>query len=299
MKKKLLYLTSIVLFSASSINAQIKVWDFGAEDMGAGYTNMLDVTKMNTVVYSGAAAAGSEATTNLIGSFTVDKIKVLGGGTDRIRTTNPSITRYDGISTTSPLPHPIFNSTATYTPSGYFGSLYFNGKGTSTKWCYTLTLTAGQEVTMICKSYSTSSSTQGTLEVSGPSVVTIPPYPVVANPLGMQEVHFTAGAAGDYIIYDSSSKLQVYRIYFGNVTSTFLANKVFQKELGVVVFAKDSKIFLSNIKSSTKVKVYNVLGALVKSAQADADTSLDINAGVYIVKAKSAEGEKSVKVIVQ
>ncbi|MBP6587670.1 MAG: T9SS type A sorting domain-containing protein [Flavobacterium sp.] len=57
-------------------------------------------------------------------------------------------------------------------------------------------------------------------------------------------------------------------------------------------------MFLSNIKTSTKVNVYNVLGALVKTAQLDADSSLDVNGGVYIVNAKSAEGEKSVKVIV-
>lgn len=65
------------------------------------------------------------------------------------------------------------------------------------------------------------------------------------------------------------------------------------------MYSKDSKIFLSNIKSSTQVEVYNVLGALVKSAQADADTSLDINSGVYIVKAKSIDGENAVKVMVQ
>lgn len=288
-----------MLFSASYVNAQIKVWDFGAEDLGAGYTNMLDVNTMNTVVYSGPAGAGSEATTNLIGTFTVDKVKVIGGGTDRIRTSNPNITRYDGIATSAPLPHPTYNSTATYTPSGYFGSLYFNGKGATNKWCFILTLAAGESVTMICKSYSTSGSTQGTLQVSGPSAVTIPAYPVVASPAGMQEVHFTAGTAGDYIIYDNSSKLQVYRIYFGNVSGVVLGNKSFQKESDVTIYSKDSKIFLSNIKSTTQVAVYNVLGALVKTTQTDGDTSIDSNNGVYIVNVKSADGEKSVKVIVQ
>ena len=69
--------------------------------------------------------------------------------------------------------------------------------------------------------------------------------------------------------------------------------------MDITVYAKQNKIFLSNLKSKTQINVYNLLGALVKSAQADADTSLDVNSGIYIVNAKSADGEKSVKVIVQ
>lgn len=102
------------------------------------------------------------------------------------------------------------------------------------------------------------------------------------------------GTGGTIYVYSNSS-INYHKIA---VTDGVLSTKDFQKELDVTVFAKDGKIFLSNIKSSTKVNVYNVLGALVKTAQLDADSSLDINGGVYIVNAKSTEGEKSVKVIV-
>ena len=40
-------------------------------------------------------------------------------------------------------------------------------------------------------------------------------------------------------------------------------------------------------------------GALVKSVKASENTSFELQSGVYIVNAKSAEGEKSVKVLVQ
>lgn len=109
-----------------------------------------------------------------------------------------------------------------------------------------------------------------------------------------------AAAAGKYYVYgDNGNNIYKIEVTGANVTTPALSTKDFQKELDVTVFAKDGKIFLSNIKTSTKVNVYNVLGALVKTAQLDADSSLDINGGVYIVNAKSAEGEKSVKVIVQ
>lgn len=109
----------------------------------------------------------------------------------------------------------------------------------------------------------------------------------------------STGAGRLYLYANNGMYISKIEVTGANVTTPALSTKNFQKELDVTVFAKDNKIFLSNIKSSTKVNVYNVLGALVKTAQLDADSSLDINGGVYIVNAKSAEGEKSVKVIVQ
>ena len=48
MKKKLLYLILPMLFAASTINGQIKVWDFGANPMGAGFTDMITVANQTT-----------------------------------------------------------------------------------------------------------------------------------------------------------------------------------------------------------------------------------------------------------
>ena len=115
--------------------------------------------------------------------------------------------------------------------------------------------------------------------------------------------NYTGGAGNLYLFSDAGANYYKIEVIASGSTglgnTTTLANKSFQKELDITVYAEQNKIFLSNLKSKTQVNVYNLLGALVKSTQADADTSLDINSGIYIVNAKSADGEKSVKGIVQ
>lgn len=63
------------------------------------------------------------------------------------------------------------------------------------------------------------------------------------------------------------------------------------------VNAVGSKIFVSNVKSSTEVSVYGITGALVKSFKTDTDTDFDFKSGLWIVKIKTIDGEKSVKLI--
>ncbi len=112
----------------------------------------------------------------------------------------------------------------------------------------------------------------------------------------------SATVNGNVYIYGDAS-CNLYRITvtgpLGTTQLLSLSNQNFQKVSDITIYAKDGKINLSNIKSNTSVSVYNVLGALVKSVQTDGNTSLDINSGIYIVNAKSAQGEQSVKVIVK
>jgi hypothetical protein len=63
------------------------------------------------------------------------------------------------------------------------------------------------------------------------------------------------------------------------------------------VNAVGSKIFVSNVKSSTEVSVYSITGALVKSFKTDTDTDFNFKSGLWIVKIKTIDGEKSVKLI--
>ncbi|MNG35920.1 hypothetical protein D3C84_1227920 [compost metagenome] len=55
---------------------------------------------------------------------------------------------------------------------------------------------------------------------------------------------------------------------------------------------------MSNVKSDTQVDVYGISGVLVKSFKTGSDTSFDLNTGIYVVRSKSTEGEKSAKVLV-
>jgi len=280
MKKTLLYLILPMLFASSSVNAQIKVWDFGGEtvaDFGSyTFTNMLTPTALNNW-YPGTVVAGSTGV-NIPAAvnITTGVLRWTGGvNSDRLRVSDLGISRWDtGVSA----------GTGNYL---YLtGRIYVNSAGASARGLW-ITLTAGQEITIIARA----DADGGTLNFGTQTA---------SLNLAMTEYHFTAATAGEYQIWGSVGKPSFYRLYLGNVTTPIdLANKSFQKELDILVYAKQNKIFLSNLKSKTQVNVYNLLGALVKSTQVDADSSLDINSGVYIVNAKSAEGEKSVKVIVQ
>jgi hypothetical protein len=310
MKKKLLYFTSLLLFSAVSVNAQIDVWDFGAEQLATpAYNNMIQVNTINenlntTVIVANTAgfkwpltvSVGAAGNTLAAGGIVVIGKLTLTPGADRIRTTNTTITRYDS---TNGAPVGVTGVYPAFVGATNTGMINFQGVGSASARNISMDLAAGESATFFIQTTATGSTyTTGLLNYVVPSgAAAIASKTLTSGQL--YEIHITADVAGKYTIYDSQFKLSLYRAYRGNVTNALLGTKNFQKTLDVNVYAKDGKIFLSNIKSSTKVEVYSVLGSLVKSTQADADNSLDINSGVYIVKVKSAEGEKSVKVVVQ
>lgn len=282
MKKTLLYLIIPMLFASASVNSQIKVWDFGGETVAnfGSYTfqNMISPTAMNTW-YGGTVVAGTTGVTLPASlDITTGLLRWAGGvNSDRLRVLDTNISRYDtGASA----------GTADY--SYLTGRMYVNSSSGTGRGLF-ITLTAGQQITVIARADADGSTLNFNTQTAPLN-------------LAMTEYHFTATTAGEYQLFASTGgKVSYYRLYLGNVTTptTALGVKSFQKVSDVNVYSKESKIFLSNIKSKTQVSVYNVLGALVKSINADGDVSLDINGGVYIVNAKSADGAKSVKVIVQ
>lgn len=111
----------------------------------------------------------------------------------------------------------------------------------------------------------------------------------------------TIPAAGKYYIYgDAAININKIEVTGANVTTPALSTENFLKESSVIILAKDSKINISNIKSKTQVEVYNITGNLVKTIHTDSDASFELEtSGLCIVKAKSAEGEKAVIVIVK
>jgi hypothetical protein len=270
MKKKLLYLTSIVLFSAASINAQTKVWDFGNDttnwpiNAGIGNTEKV-VDKLGlyphpTNTNFGAVAVSSATFPD--GYTAANRFQTNGGGAPAVASPFLPTLRYLYFTVDGPCTVKV----------------WFRGGSTSTT-----NLPVDRNVFITDGNTNLSSSSNVASNLGGATIAT-----------------GTVLAAGKIYIYaDAANYLSKIEVTGANVTTPALSTKNFQKELDITVYAKDSKIFLSSIKSSTKVEVYTVLGALVKSAQVEGDTSLDINTGMYIVKAKSAEGEKSVKVLVK
>ncbi len=106
-------------------------------------------------------------------------------------------------------------------------------------------------------------------------------------------VNYTGGAGNIYV-----TSLQSINYFKIEATTTPLGLDT-KSVVTTKVHAAGSRIYVSNVKSKTQVDVFSMTGALVKSLKTENDTDFDLKTGVYIVSAKSADGEKSVKVIIQ
>ena len=67
----------------------------------------------------------------------------------------------------------------------------------------------------------------------------------------------------------------------------------------VQISTYNNKLYVSNLKSSTRLTVYSMDGSLFFNRQLNSDASIAISKGLWIVKANSAEGNKVVKVLVK
>lgn len=271
MKKTLLYLIFPVLFSVASVNAQTTTWTF---DNTTTWPVSGIASGGPAVVIEKLGCVPHTTSTNL---FAAQQTTTIGYG--------------DGTSYTSIIKTNGSGGASNYTPTlRYF---YFNidGNATVKVWFkHGSNSTTGTRTLFLSK--------DGSPDTPGVSTL-VGSTPVEVASTGILNYTTTTGAGKYYLYGDNSLYISKIEVTGANVTTPALSTKNFQKELDITVYAKQNKIFLSNLKSKTQVNVYNVLGALVKTAQVDSDSSLDINSGVYIVNAKSADGEKSVKVIVQ
>lgn len=66
---------------------------------------------------------------------------------------------------------------------------------------------------------------------------------------------------------------------------------------GIHIFTQANRIFITNIKSKTKIDVYSLNGILVKSFETSEDTSFDMKAGLWIVRGSSKEGTGVAKIL--
>ncbi|UKM63860.1 hypothetical protein GSB9_00406 [Flavobacteriaceae bacterium GSB9] len=65
------------------------------------------------------------------------------------------------------------------------------------------------------------------------------------------------------------------------------------------VRAIGSRIYVSDVKSSTEVNIYSMTGALVKTIKTNTDTNFSFNSGLWIATVKTLEGTKAVKLLVK
>ena len=259
MKRKLLYLTSILLFTAfSSISAQTKIWDFGTWTAGPAYLT----------------------------TTTVDNLTIVPGGQTTFG---------------------VVESNSFAFPDSYTGTMRFKFGGTSGGFATALPTSRYLTfpVTGACKIKvwfrTASSATARTLKVSdgttliGSQISNANVGTQTGNDYGILDVDYTGGAATLYLYGES---VNLYKIEVSGAGASTLDTKEFSKEDVASVYSNGKLVFVSNVKSDTKVDVYGISGVLVKSFKTGSDTSFDLNTGIYVVKSKSAEGEKTAKVLV-
>ncbi len=169
--------------------AKTDVWDFGAEQLDtAVYRNNLTVDIINSW-YDASVAVGSSG--NVLPGFTAGKLTWTGGGNDRLRSTNASLTRYDeNIASVS----------------GYNGRVYVNSAANTSRFM-SLILNEDDEVTIISK---TDAGGHLNFEyVADPAAQT----DGVVMTSDLQELNFVAKQAGTYRIFDDQGKPSYFRIY--------------------------------------------------------------------------------------
>lgn len=290
MKKKLLYLTSILLFSAASVNAQT-TWDFSTPATTVGNMSTTNSATINTDPNNGTTTPAIAKWGPTYNSATV--------GATIIATGYPGLEFHYKNSSAIKYNINFINGTAN---NGYFQA---NGSdvGITIKGC-----TAGQNIAVQYSSKNDNPLTAADFAAATGGNTALPAMFAKNQTLNTATsattstdknnivvVNLTVTADGDVNILAGSSGYRIYKIVKGGTLGT----NDFQAGSSVVVYANDGAINVSNVTSATKVSVYSVLGSLVKSIETSEDTSVAINAGVYVVKAQSAEGTKTAKVIVQ
>ncbi|MDA3880273.1 MAG: pectinesterase family protein [Prolixibacteraceae bacterium] len=187
------YIHGVTIENAPEVvsgNGKTDVWDFGAEQLDEEeYNNQLNEEAINAW-YDESVEVGSAG--NTLPNLSAGMLSWVGGGNDRLRTSNTNLTRYDenlsGV-------------------SAYTGRIYVNSSANSGRYM-SLTLSEDDEVTI----FALSQNGGGQLNfqfVGDPAAQTD-----VASILSdLTEVNFVAKYDGTYHIFDTMDKPSYYRIY--------------------------------------------------------------------------------------
>jgi hypothetical protein len=274
MKKTLLTLLFTTLISATYITAQTKVWDFG-NNLGGFWP----------ITASGVGISTNETIVDNLGLFAYAS-----GGT--------AITNFGAVNASSATFSDSYVGANRFQLNGGGGGtvgnllpvqryVYFTVDGACTVKVWFKTGSNGSARTILVTNGTTLLGSGTSLTSGGVGDLVI----VTAT------VSAANAAVGKIYIYGDTQSSNLYKI---EVTgANVLANNNFQQETSVNVFSNGKQINVFNVISETQVNVYSMTGALVKSFATLSDTNFELNSGLYIVNVNSAEGQKSVKVLVK
>jgi hypothetical protein len=175
--------------SSESGNDLTDVWDFGATQLDeTEYNNQLSVDIINSW-YDESITPGTPDIN--LPDFMVGDLSFTGGGSDRLRTSNTNLTRYD-------------DDIDEY--EDFKGRIYINSSGATGRF-FSLELIEGDEVTIWALSQEGDSNIH--FENASDSELQ---NDVVAVGEEITELNFTAETSGTYKIYDDTGKPSYFRI---------------------------------------------------------------------------------------
>tara|TARA_R110002096_G_scaffold231964_1_gene421844 strand:- start:3792 stop:4625 length:834 start_codon:yes stop_codon:yes gene_type:complete len=273
-QKLLLFILPMLLFTAT-FQAQTKVWDFGGDP---NYTSAAQIAMWPIAPFNAAEGATVEKDKLfLVGDSSGDKfgqIENAGGATWDTGTADEygAINRFkfDGGS------NPTDNLPA-------YSYMYFP-------------VTGAVDVKIWFRAGSSSDTerilyiSDGTdLLASHQAVGTGAPQTITAS---------YTGTGGNIYIYDSNS-FNLYKIVVTGVGASdlVLSANDYKSPVSTNIKAIKDRIYVSNVKMNTEVKIYSITGALVKSFTTKNDTDFEFKTGLYIATVKTIEGQKAVKLL--
>ena len=275
MKKKLLLITLPILLLTLTVQAQTKIWDFGGD---SNYTSSEQIALWPIVDFNAAEGQTVEKDNLfLVGDSSGDKfgqIENSGGKTWDEGTADEytAINRFKFNGGSSPVG---------FMPS--FSYLYFP-------------VTGAVDIKVWFRSGS--SSADRTLYISDGTELLSSFDAIVDNTDPETLVASYTGAGGNIYIYDSNS-FNLYKIEVTGpgAADLLLSNNDVASLVSTNLKAIGNRIYVSNVKSSTDIKIYSITGALVKSLSTNNNMEFDFKSGLYIATIETFEGKKSVKIL--
>ncbi len=259
MMKKLLLIVLPVLFITVTVQAQ-KTWDFSDEATWP----LSDGIGSDPVLVDNLALYPHSSNTNMgqVDGSSVD----FGDGyvsTNRLKTNGSG-----GADPTS----------GEYTPTVRYLKFAVTGPCDITVWCRS---GGSSERTLYI--------TDGTA-VLGSQTATDSSTPYIVN------ASYSGGAGSIYVF--GSNNFSLYKIEVSaNVGTTTLSLNKFASNVSANARAIGNRIYVSDVKSNTEINLYSITGALIKSLKTGVDTDFSVKSGLYIATLKTAEGQKSVKLL--
>lgn len=275
MKQQLLSFILPMLLFMATLQAQTKVWDFGGDPT---YTSPEQIAMWPVVAFNAAEGVTVEKDNLfLVGDSSGDKfgeIENAGGATWNAGETDEysTINRFKFNGGSNPVDQ---------LPS--YSYMYFPVSGPV-------------DVKIWFRSGS-SSDTERVLYISDGTTV-LNSFQAVGNGDPETITASYTGTGGNIYIYDSNS-FNLYKIEVTGAGADVLSIDDIDSAMSTSVKSVKDRIFISNVTSNTKVNIYSITGALVKTVNTNSDLDFSFDSGLYFAKISNAEGEKSVKLLVQ